>query len=130
MAQRKYCAALLAWVRTTTYVPADFPKPSGQDLAQLRPGPNGSTDAEASFAGLASDWNKVPGAESQVVPLPAWHCSHFLLLPLGKGAPCFHSPHHHPPCITRPSQQTPAGNFSAGKSHFGGAKPRSGFAST
>lgn len=94
VAERKYCAALLACVRTTTYVPPDFPKPTGQELAQLTPRPNGSTDSEAPFAGLASNRNKVFSAVSQVVALPAWHCSFFLLFPLGQGAPLLHSPHH------------------------------------
>lgn len=59
MAQRKYCAALLSWVRTTMAIPGDFPKPTPEELAELRPGPNGSKDAESSFAGLANDWTKV-----------------------------------------------------------------------
>jgi len=47
MAQRNHSAAILSWVRNTMNHPADFPTPTGEEMAQLRPGPNGSMDAES-----------------------------------------------------------------------------------
>jgi len=68
MAQRNHSAAILSWVRNTMNHPADFPTPTGEEMAQLRPGPNGSMDAESSFAGLASDWNKVRTGSIRTAP--------------------------------------------------------------